>query len=65
MSTATWVDVEELQGRFDRLEELRQDAADAERVAFQRWQTSFAAYEIAKGKASVAWTALAEGIGGL
>jgi hypothetical protein len=62
--TAVGAGLAELQGRFDRAEERRQEAADAERAAFQRWQDSFAAYERAKGRASVAWVALAEGIGG-
>jgi hypothetical protein len=65
MAEVLWVEVQGLQDRFDRAEEQRQEAAEAERLAFAHWQDCFGAYEHAKDRASAAWAALAEGIGGL
>jgi hypothetical protein len=47
---------------FDRAELARQEAAQAERAAFDRWQDAYAAYETARDDASAAWSRWAEGI---
>jgi hypothetical protein len=47
---------------FDRAELARQEAAEAERAAFTRWQDSYAAYEVARDEASAAWTRWADSI---
>jgi hypothetical protein len=57
------VDLGQLENACARTEQLRQEAADAERSAYLRWQEAFAAYEVARDEASDAWTAWAEAIG--
>ncbi len=57
------IDLAQLENACARTEQLREEAADAERSAYLRWQEAFAAYEIARDEASDAWTAWAEAIG--
>jgi hypothetical protein len=64
MTTATRTDLALLQASFDGAELARRDAAEAERAAYQRWQDSYAAYELANDDATAAWHAWAAGIGG-
>jgi len=61
--SAPTIDLAQLEDVVQRTEQLRQEAADAERSAYLRWQESFAAYEVARDEASDAWTAWAEAIG--
>ena len=51
------VDVSRLEAVVDRLEQARLEAAEAERVAFDRWQDAYGAYEAARDKAAAAWSA--------
>ncbi len=37
--------------------QLVQEAAEAERAAYLRWQQAYGAYEVARDKASAEWTA--------
>jgi hypothetical protein len=62
MTTATRTDLAQLEAVFDRAEQMRQDAAEAERTAYQRWQDSYTAYEIARDDASTAWNAWARSV---
>jgi hypothetical protein len=64
MTAATRTDLAVLEAAFDRAELARLEAAEAERAAYQRWQDSYAAHELASGDASAAWRAWARGIGG-
>ena len=51
------VDVTQLAAVVDRLEQARVEAAEAERVAFDRWQDAYGAYEVARDEAAAAWSA--------
>ena len=46
-----------LKEMYERAEQLREEAAEAERVAFVAWQEAYGAYEVARDEASAAWTA--------
>jgi hypothetical protein len=59
----TPADLPELEAAFERMEQLRQEAADAERAAYQRWLDALGAYEVARDESTQAWTAWAEAIG--
>jgi hypothetical protein len=61
--SAPAIDLAQLENAAQRTEHMRQEAADAERSAYVRWQEAFAAYEVARDEASYAWTACAEAIG--
>ena len=61
--SAPTIDLAQLEDARERTEHLRQEAADAERSAYLRWQEAFGAYEVARDEASDAWTAWAEAIG--
>jgi hypothetical protein len=61
--SAPAIDLAQLENAAQRTEHLRQEAADAERSAYVRWQEAFAAYEVARDEVSDAWTAWAEAIG--
>lgn len=61
MSTPTArSDVSRLEAAAERSEQLRQEAAEAERVAYQRWLEAWGAYEVARDESTQAWTAWAE-----
>ena len=62
MTAATSTDLAQLEAVFDRAELARQEAAEAERVAYERWQDAYAAYEVARDDASRAWNAWARSI---
>jgi len=56
------LDVEQLREMYERAEQLRDEAAEAERAAFVCWQEAYGAYEVARDEASAAWTAWVEAI---
>ena len=62
MTAAARLDVAGLEAVFDRAEQARQEAAEAERAAYQRWHDSYAAYQVASDDASLAWHAWAQSI---
>jgi hypothetical protein len=47
----------QLEELHERAEQLREEAAGAERAAFVAWQETYGAFEIACGEAAVAWSA--------
>jgi hypothetical protein len=55
-------DVAQLKEMHKRAEQLREEAADAERAAFVAWQEAYGAYEVARDEASAAWTAWIDAI---
>jgi hypothetical protein len=63
--TAVGVEVEvtRLQQAYDRAELACDDASEAERAAFRRWEEAMGAYEIARDESAQAWRAYAEAIG--
>ncbi|MGH3864553.1 MAG: hypothetical protein ACRDQ4_00170 [Pseudonocardiaceae bacterium] len=42
---------------YQRIEQLVQEAAEAEHAAFARWQEAYGAYEVVRDEASAALTA--------
>jgi hypothetical protein len=62
MTTATRTDLARLEAVFDRAEQARQEAAENERAAYERWQDAYAAHQVARDDASAAWNAWAESI---
>ncbi len=62
MTTAIRTDLVELEAAFDRAEQAQQEAAEAERAAYQHWQDTYGAYEVARDDASAAWRAWAQAI---
>jgi hypothetical protein len=50
------------EGAYRRIEQVVQEAAEAERAAYLRWQEAYGAYELTRDKASAAWTAWVEAI---
>ena len=58
MTTSTMSpDLAQLKQMHEHAEQLREEAAEAERVAFVSWQEAYGAYEVACDEASAAWTA--------
>jgi hypothetical protein len=58
MSTSTVSpDLARLKAMHEHAEQLQEEAAEAERAAFVRWQEAYGAYEVARDEASAAWTA--------
>jgi hypothetical protein len=49
-------DLVQLKEMHERTEQLREQAAQAERAAFLHWQEAYGAYELARDEASAAWT---------
>jgi hypothetical protein len=49
-------DLARLKQIHEQAEQLREEAAEAERAAFLRWQEAYGAYEVARDEASTAWT---------
>lgn len=63
MSTLTTErELDQLREIYGRAEQLRAEAAEAERAAFVCWQETYGAYEVARDEASAAWTAWVEAI---
>ena len=56
------LDVEQLREMHERAAQLRDEAAETERVAYLHWQEAYGAYEVARDEASAAWTAWVEAI---
>jgi hypothetical protein len=50
-------DLAQLRQMHEQAEQLREQAAEAERDAFLCWQEAYGAYEVARDEASAAWTA--------
>jgi hypothetical protein len=49
-------DLVQLKEMHEQTEQLREEAAQAERAAFLHWQEAYGAYELARDEASAAWT---------
>jgi hypothetical protein len=47
MNAPTITDPAQLEAAYTRAEQLLREAAEAERVAFVRWQEAYGAYELA------------------
>jgi hypothetical protein len=56
------LDLGQLKEMYQRAEQLRDEAAEAERAAFVRWQEAYGAYEIARDEACAAWTVWVEAL---
>jgi hypothetical protein len=56
------LDVERLRGMHERAEQRRDEAAQAERAAYLRWEEAYGAYELARDEASAAWAVWVEAI---
>jgi hypothetical protein len=54
MSAPTITDLSPLDVACQRTEQLVQEAAEAERAAFGRWQDAYGAYEVACDEAALA-----------
>ena len=54
MSAPTITDLGPLHAACQRTEQLVQEAAEAERTAFNRWQDAYGAYEVACDEAPIA-----------
>jgi len=58
MTTSTMsTDLAQLKEMHERAEQFREEAAEAERIAFVAWQQAYGAYEVACDETSAAWTA--------
>jgi hypothetical protein len=55
-------ELDQLREIYGRAEQLRDEAAEAERAAFVCWQEAYGAYEVARDEASAAWAAWVEPI---
>ena len=62
MSTPVISDPVQREAAYRRVEQLVQEAAEAERAAYLRWQDAYGAYEVARDDASATWTAWVEAI---
>jgi hypothetical protein len=54
MSAPVLTDPAQLEAAYQRTEQLLQEAAEAERAAFVRWQEAYGAYEVACDDAATA-----------
>ena len=54
MSASTITDLSQLDAAYERTEQLMQEAAEAERAAFARWQHAYGAYELACDEVAIA-----------
>jgi hypothetical protein len=57
-------DVTRLQAAYEHAEQLTDEAAEAERKAFERWQEAMGAYEVARDESDAAWHQYAAAVGG-
>jgi hypothetical protein len=62
MSAPVISDLVQREAAYRRVEQLVQEAAEAERAAYLRWQEAYGAYEVARDDASATWTAWVEAI---
>jgi hypothetical protein len=60
MRAPTITNPAQLDAAYQRAEELLQEAAEAERAAFVRWQEAYGAYEVACDDAATARATWAE-----
>jgi hypothetical protein len=60
MSAPVVSDTAQREAAYRRVEQVVQEAAEAERAAFVAWQEAYGAYEVARDEASAAWTAWIE-----
>ena len=60
--TGTRTDLVQLEAASDRAERARQEAAEVERTAYERWQDSYVAYQVACDDANRAWHAWADSV---
>ena len=54
MSASTITDLSQLEAAYQWTEQLMQEAAEAERAAFARWQHAYGAYEVACDERAIA-----------
>jgi hypothetical protein len=54
MSASTITDLSQLEAAYQRTEQLMQEAAEAERAAFAKWQHAYGAYEVACDETAIA-----------
>ena len=54
MSASTITDLSQLEAACQWTEQLMQEAAEAERAAFARWQHAYGAYEVACDEVAIA-----------
>jgi hypothetical protein len=50
------LDVDQLREMHERAEQRRDEAAQAERAAYLRWEEAYGAYELVRDEISAAWT---------
>jgi hypothetical protein len=62
MSAPVISDPVQREAAYRRVEQLVQEAAEAEQAAYLRWQEAYGAYEVARDDASATWTAWVEAI---
>ncbi|MGB6161483.1 MAG: hypothetical protein WBF75_02680 [Pseudonocardiaceae bacterium] len=62
MSALTITDPTQVAAAYARTEQLLQEAAEAERAAFVRWQEAYGAYEVACDDAAVARASWAQAL---
>lgn len=62
MSVPTITDPTQLDAAYLRVEQLLRDAAEAEHVAFVRWQQAYSAYELACDDAMTARASWAQAL---
>ncbi len=55
--------VSRLQAAYERAEELTDETAEAERMAFERWEQARGAYEVARDESDQAWRAYMAALG--
>jgi len=56
-------DVGRLQAAYERTEHATDEAAEAERRTFDRWQEAMGAYEVARDESDAAWREYAAAVG--
>jgi hypothetical protein len=56
-------DMDRLRMAYERAEELTDEAAEAERKAFERWEQARGAYEVARDESDAAWREYAAAVG--
>jgi hypothetical protein len=61
MSAPVISDPVQREAAYRRVEQVVQEAAEAERAAYLRWE-AYGAYEVARDEASAEWTAWVEAI---
>jgi hypothetical protein len=62
MSAPAVSDPTQLEATFERAEQAREEAAEAERAAYLHWQEAYGAYEVARDEASAALTAWVQAV---